>query len=74
MSVSLPDMTPVDSSNLFRIGYDGVMQELYVEFQDNRTYVYSAVPESTFQELMNADSKGSYFNREIRPNYECRPF
>lgn len=36
------------------------------------TYVYSGVPESTAQEIMNADSKGSYFNREIKPNFECR--
>ena len=70
--VSLPDMTPVDSSNLLQIGYDESTQDLFIEFQDNRTYVYSAVPESTYQELMDADSKGSYFNREIKPNYECR--
>lgn len=73
MPVSLPDMTPIDSSNLFQIGYDEPTQELYVEFQDNRTYVYSAVSESTFQEFMDADSKGSYFNREIKPNTSVGP-
>jgi hypothetical protein len=66
-------MTPVDSSSLFQIGYNESTQDLFVEFSDNRTYVYSAVPEPTFRELMEADSKGSYFNREIKPHYECRP-
>jgi KTSC domain len=68
----VPPMTPVDSSNLAQIGYDQEAQELYVEFISGSTYVYSGVPESTAQEIMNADSKGSYFNREIKPNFECR--
>ncbi len=72
--MSPPEMTPVDSSNLLQIGYEEPTHELYVEFQHGRTYIYSGVPESTFRELMDADSKGSYFNREIKPNYECRDF
>ena len=69
----MPDMTPVDSSNLLQVGYDAGSQDLYIEFVEGRTYVYSAVPETTYQELMDADSKGSYFNREIKPNYDCHP-
>lgn len=68
----MPDMTPVDSSNIARIGYDAEAQELYVEFSGGRTYIYSGVPELSAQELLDADSKGSYFNREIKPHYECR--
>ncbi|MCU1526885.1 MAG: hypothetical protein JWP75_648 [Frondihabitans sp.] len=68
-----PDMTPVDSSNIVQVGYDPATQELYVEFLDGRTYVYSPVPDVTYDEFMNADSKGSYLNREIKPNFDCRP-
>lgn len=71
--MSAPEMVPVDSSNLVAIGYDGDNQELYVEYLGGRTYVYSQVPDVTHRELMDADSKGSYMNREIKPNYDCRP-
>jgi hypothetical protein len=66
-------MEPVDSSNVVAIGYEPSNQELYVEYLNGRTYVYSEVPAETHQELMDADSKGAYINREVRPNYECRP-
>lgn len=67
-----PDMQQVDSSNIQAIGYDEADQTLYVEFIDSGTYAYSPVPASTHEELMAADSKGSYLNREIKPNYDCR--
>lgn len=70
--MTMPDMTPVDSSNIRQIGYDSATQDLYVEWIEGRTYVYSGVPEVTHQELMDAASKGSYINREIKPNYDCR--
>ncbi|MBB2991073.1 hypothetical protein FHR72_002546 [Mycolicibacterium iranicum] len=72
--MTLPDMEPVDSSNIYRIGYDSATEELYVEFSNGRIYVYSGVPQSTYDELFTADSKGSYMNREIKPNYDCRDF
>ena len=68
----MPDMTPVDSSNIAQIGYDATTQQSYVEFKEGRTYIYSAVPDLSVQEFLDADSKGSYFSREIKPNYECR--
>jgi hypothetical protein len=67
-----PDMTPVDSSSVASVGYDEVAQELWVEFVGGRTYVYSPVPETTYQELVSAGSVGAYVNREIKPHYNCR--
>lgn len=67
-----PAMTFVDSSNVEAIGFDPIGQELYVQFRSGRTYVYIDVPEATYDELMNSDSKGSYISREIRPNYQWR--
>ena len=66
-----PEMVPVDSSNVASIGFDTTSDALHVEFVGGRIYVYSPVPESTFEELMRADSKGSYINREIKPNFDC---
>lgn len=67
-----PEMVFVDSSNIEAIGYDDAQQELHVQFLSGSTYVYAAVSEETFQELLRADSKGSFFNREVKPNFEHR--
>jgi hypothetical protein len=65
-----PDLdgrVPVDSLNIAQIGYDAEAQELHIEFKEGRTHIYSGVPELSVQEFLDADSKGSYFNREIKP-------
>lgn len=66
-----PDMQMVDSSNVEAVGYDDATRELHVRFTTGRTYVYLDVDEFHFQELLAADSKGSYLNREIKPRFEC---
>lgn len=67
-----PEMTPVDSSSVASIGYDADTQELTVEFLGGGTYVYSLVPDASYQELMSSNSIGAYVNREIKPHYGCR--
>lgn len=68
----MTDMTYVDSSNIEAIGYDTAASELHVRFlKSGETYVYYAVEEWRFQELIQADSKGRYLNSEIKPNYQC---
>lgn len=68
-----PEMQWVDSSNVERIGYVNETKELHVQFASGPiTYIYLDVPESTFEELLVAPSKGSYLNREIKPNYQFR--
>lgn len=62
----------VDSSSIDRIGYDGNEHELWVRFTSGDTYVYSDVPPAVNAAFMRADSKGSYLNREIKPNYDYR--
>jgi hypothetical protein len=67
----MPEMTYVDSSNIEAIGYDIAALELHVRFlRSGETYVYYAVEEWRFQELMQADSKGGYLNAQIKPNYQ----
>ncbi|MDZ4065168.1 MAG: KTSC domain-containing protein [Coriobacteriia bacterium] len=63
----MPDMQYVDSSNIAACGYDADQQELHVEFIASGVYVYRGVPSYVFEELMASPSKGSYFNRHIKP-------
>jgi hypothetical protein len=68
-----PTMEFVDSSNIEAIGYQPEQRELWVRFLSGQTYVYADVSAITHEEIMRADSKGSYLNREVKPNYSYRP-
>jgi hypothetical protein len=63
------ERTSVSSSNISAIGYDPDTQILEVEFLNGSVYEYSGVPSSEYDGLMNADSKGKYFNANIRKIY-----
>ncbi len=66
----VPEMIFVQSSNVEAIGYDAAAMELHVRYVKNGvTYVYYSVEEWRFEELIQADSKGSYVNANIKPNY-----
>lgn len=67
----MPEMIFVDSSNVEAIGYDAATQELHVRFvKSGETYVYYGVEEWLYQEFMQSDSKGSFLNTRIKPNYQ----
>lgn len=53
----------VDSSNLKSIGYDGAV--CVVEFGNGHLYAYP-MPQAEFDRFAAAESKGRYFNQEIR--------
>lgn len=63
----MPDMTYVDSSNVEQIGYDANSRELHVYFVSGDQYIYENVPQEMFDRFMNAASKGSFLNRELKP-------
>jgi hypothetical protein len=53
--------------------YDPQSQTLSVWFVTNgKRYDYQNVPPETYGAFRNAFSKGRFFNREIRGNYEFR--
>lgn len=62
----------VESSNLVAIGYHRQTQTLRIIFQEGRAYDYPLVPESEFKGLMEAESKGKFFNSRIKPMYGHR--
>jgi KTSC domain len=65
-------MIPVSSSNIASIGYDSLTSTLQIEFHDNSVYQYFNVPESVFNALMNASSKGKYASENIYKQYSQR--
>jgi hypothetical protein len=54
------------------IGYDSLRLLLEIEFVSGKVYQYENVPEHAYRELMVADSKGHYFEREISGKYAYR--
>jgi hypothetical protein len=64
------NMVVVDSTSIDAIGYDQATSTLYVRLKrDNQTYQYFEVPAIVHTRFMESDSKGVYFNAEIRPKY-----
>lgn len=60
-------MIPVDSSNLASVGYEN--RTLYIAFNSGGLYSYAGVPESIYQELLAALSKGKFFHAYIKGVY-----
>lgn len=65
------EITSVESSNIEGIGYNVKKHHLWVAFKGNKVYRYDLVPRKTFEELMNAESKGRYLNSHIKGQYEA---
>ena len=74
----MPAMTPVNSSNIAAIGWEEheVPEDandpherrgtLTVDFRSGRTYRYMDVPESVYDDLLNAPSVGQTFATLVR--------
>ncbi len=65
-------LLPVISTSISDIGYDIGVQTLYVRFNNGFTYQYGNVPPQVYSTLMNSESIGAYFNRNIRGRYPYR--
>jgi hypothetical protein len=66
-SRSIPlDIVAIESSALAQVAYDNQCATLQVEFHDGAVYQYLGVPRDTYEDLLRADSKGTYFNHHIR--------
>ncbi|MDQ2630840.1 MAG: KTSC domain-containing protein [Actinomycetota bacterium] len=58
---------PVESSSIESVGYEKNVLE--VRFRNGGLYRYFDVPEQAVVSLMRAESKGRFFNQEIRGRY-----
>ena len=61
--------TVVESTTLAKVGYGDVLQLLRLEFRSRAIYQYFGVPSAVHQALLQAPSKGSYFNSVIRGRF-----
>ena len=57
---------PVVSSNITSVGYDEEKKTLEVEFFNQKVYQYSPITQEGYSLLMNAESIGNFFARNIK--------
>jgi hypothetical protein len=65
----MPDLTPLNSTNLEAAGVDG--DDLVISFKNGSTYRYPGAS-GHFDSLLAAESPGSYFAKFIRNEYPFR--
>jgi len=63
----------VESTTLATVAYDETRELLQLEFCSHSVYQYFGVPAAVHQALLDAPSKGKYFNRAIRGRFPYRP-
>jgi hypothetical protein len=61
--------TVVESATLATVIYDGDRELLQLEFRSREIYEYFGVPAAVHHALLEAPSKGSFFNRVIRGRF-----
>jgi hypothetical protein len=59
----------VDSTAISDIDYDADRAKLLVRFISGEAYVYVGVPGEVHRSFVEADSKGRFFQAEIRDRY-----
>ena len=62
-------MDQVESSAIARLGYSANESKLYVLFKSNEIYIYHNVPLQEYNDLLLAESIGSYYNHCIKGIY-----
>ena len=67
----------VDSTAIEEVGYaPWPFEVLVIRFLENSDplYYYYEVPEDVYNDLIDAESIGGYYNRHIKGQYECERF
>jgi hypothetical protein len=66
------DRCAVASTTLSWVGYSSEQRLLQLGFHTGRVYEYFDVPMQAYQELLQSDSKGRYFNLHIRNHFRAQ--
>ena len=66
-------VTTVESTTLATVAYDEARGLLQLEFRSRAIYQYFGVPAAVHEGLLDAPSKGGYFNRFIRGRFPYSP-
>jgi len=61
----------LQSSVLAHAAYNYSSATLRLEFCSGAIYQFFHVPRQTYEDLLDAESKGVYYNREIRNAFPC---
>jgi KTSC domain len=70
------EMISVDSTAIRAFGYGNFTKELLINFHPNLQgqeylYTYKNVPQDIVTQFKIAESKGEFYNREIKNRYDC---
>jgi hypothetical protein len=68
----MPEIHRVESSWVAAIGYDEARREAHVELIDGGLYAYRGVPAVIWEAFAAAESKGTFVNEVLKPDYRCR--
>jgi hypothetical protein len=60
----------VKSTVIASIGYDGASRTLEVVFYRGRTRRYLEVPPGVYHDFLAAESKGRFFNKQVRRHFK----
>ncbi|KAB8140354.1 KTSC domain-containing protein [Chloroflexia bacterium SDU3-3] len=63
------ELIKVESSMIQAVGYDAEAQMLEVVFNSGKSYRYTGVPPTVYNELLAASSKGQYMQAHILDFY-----
>ena len=64
-------MPTFNSSAIKRAEYDPQSMRLTIWFPEGHSYDFCRVPARVWEGLLNAGSKGTYYNHNIRDRYPC---
>ena len=64
-------MIAVSSSAISAVGYDPATHRMKIRFTHGDAYDFCHVPEAVFRGLLNARSKGRFYNDHIRDRFPC---
>jgi hypothetical protein len=59
----------VESSNIVAVSYSEEQQLMRVEFKNESIYDYYNIPIDYVEALLNANSKGSFLSKIIKPKF-----
>jgi hypothetical protein len=62
----------VSSSNLHSVGYEPATETLEIKFLKSGMYQYFNVPNSLYDRLMSASSKGTFFDDHIKEHFRYK--
>lgn len=58
----------VVSSNINKVKHDQETNTLFIEFYNEAQYSYTPITKETYNNLLEAESVGKFFNKHIRNN------